>query len=220
MTQESRPEQCWRVIGIAGNRSCPELETYTHCNNCPVFSQSGRRLMDAEPPAGYIEQWTTFLADARLRKNTRTISVLVFRLGSEWIAIETAFVVEVSGLRPSRTVAHRNNGTLRGIVNIRGNLLLQVDLFHLLKIDLAPAAVDASAAPRLIVIRNGAATWVFQVDEVLGVQRFSSAEVGSVPVTVAQQVAHVTKGLLTFGDRRVGFVDTDALFAQLRQAVG
>jgi chemotaxis-related protein WspD len=221
-----RPERCWRVIGISGDRSCSDLNTYTHCHNCPVFSNAGRQLMEAEPPEGYIEQWTHFLADARTRKGPRTLSALVFRLGSEWIGLDTAFVVEISDLRPSRRVAHRSEGTLKGIVNIRGNILLQVDLFHLLKIDTngsvgaGATAARLAASPRLVVISLGSATWVFQADEVLGVQRFSSAEMGPVPVTITHRVARVTKGLLTLGQRKVGLVDTDVLFAQLRQAVG
>ena len=31
-------EQCWNRIGVRGDRSCPELVQYTHCNNCPVFA--------------------------------------------------------------------------------------------------------------------------------------------------------------------------------------
>jgi chemotaxis-related protein WspD len=259
MTMASpRPERCWRIIGTSGDRSCGELSSYTHCHNCPVFSSAGRQLMEAEPPAGYIEQWTHFLADARTRKGARTLSALVFRLGLEWVGLDTASVVEISDLRPSRRVAHRSEGTLQGIVNIRGNLLLQVDLFHLLKIERATpiatqefpqalrenrnvAAMGSSAnkhvaipdsfsvgasktriasPPRLVVISLGGVTWVFQADEVLGVQRFSSAEIGPVPVTIAHRVARVTKGLLTLGQHKVGFVDSDVLFAQLRQAVG
>jgi chemotaxis-related protein WspD len=216
-----RPDRCWRVIGTDGDRTCPELVQYIHCYNCPVYSQAGRQLLDGAPPAGYIEQWTTFLADARIRKGARTMSALVFRLGREWIGIDTAFVIEIADLRPSRRVAHRSDGALKGIVNIRGNLQLQVDLVRLLKID-AGEELDVAlpAIPRLVVIKQAAATWVFRVDEVLGVQRFSSAELGPVPVTVIHRVARVSKGLLTIGDRKIGYLDTDVLFDQLRRAVG
>jgi len=36
-------ERCWNFIGIEGDRSCPQLATYTHCRNCPVYSTAGHQ---------------------------------------------------------------------------------------------------------------------------------------------------------------------------------
>ena len=109
-------------------------------------------------------------------------------------------------------------------MNIRGQLQLQVSLHKLLHLESNEGM--SRATPRLVVIQQAAqgnapaATWVFRVDEILGVQRFSSADVGPVPVTVAQGIGRVSRGLLSMGARNVGFLDSEALFALLRQAVG
>ncbi|WP_445633698.1 hypothetical protein [Nostoc sp. DSM 114161] len=34
----SQIESCWNVIGIEGDRSCPQLSIHAHCRNCPVYS--------------------------------------------------------------------------------------------------------------------------------------------------------------------------------------
>jgi chemotaxis-related protein WspD len=211
------PPRCWSVIGVSGDRSCGELAEYTHCRNCPVFTMGGRALMEQPPPAGYLEDWKTFLADARLRQADRTISTLVFLLGTEWLAIETAAIGEVAAVRPPHRIAHRSRGVLVGLVNIRGQLMLQVSLHMLLQLER-----DATAAKtqRLIVIQQAGATWAFQADDVLGVRRFASSDIGPVPVTVAQGMARVSRGLMTVGPKTAGYIDTDQLFTLLRQAVG
>ena len=31
-------DACWRRIGVAGDRTCPELAQHVHCRNCPVYA--------------------------------------------------------------------------------------------------------------------------------------------------------------------------------------
>lgn len=219
MTADVRPARCWSVIGIGGDRSCPELESHVHCHNCPVFSNAGRQLMEGAAPSGYLEEWTEFLASARVRTSTRAMAALVFRIADEWLAIEATAIAEVAEIRPSRRIAHRSGGALVGLVNIRGQLLLQVNLHHLFHLG-TPASADTRAPPRLVVLQRGEVSWVFRADEVLGIQRFATTDLGPIPVTVAHSVARVSKGLLTLGQRRVGHLDADGLFTLLRQVVG
>jgi chemotaxis-related protein WspD len=214
-----RPERCWSVIGVSGDRSCVELAKHIHCHNCPVFSATGRELMEVPAPPGYIESWTEFLAGARVRSSARSMAALVFRLGDEWLAIDATAVVEIAEVRPARRIAHRTGRALVGLVNIRGQLLLQVTLHHLLHIA-DPTGTHDRTRPRLVVIQERDVSWVFHADEVLGVQRFASGDLGPVPLTVTHSVARVSKGLLTLGDRRVGHLDSEALFTLLRQEVG
>ncbi|HEY4177785.1 MAG TPA: chemotaxis protein CheW [Kofleriaceae bacterium] len=218
------PDRCWSVIGVGGERSCGELAEYIHCRNCPVFMRAGRDLMEQEPPAGYVQEWTEFLAGARLRQSARVIAAMVFRLGDEWLALDAKAIGEIAPIRPAHSIAHRTGGALVGLVNIRGQLQLQVSLHKLLHLESNEGM--SRATPRLVVIQQAAqgatagATWVFRVDEILGVQRFSSSDVGPVPVTVAQGIGRVSRGLLSMGARNVGFLDSEGLFAMLRQAVG
>ena len=213
------PERCWSVIGVSqgGNQSCGELAEFIHCRNCPVFMMAGRTLMEQPAPPGYLAEWKDFLADARVRQSDRSISTLVFRIGTEWLAIEATAIGEVASVRPAHRIAHRSGGVLVGLVNIRGQLLLQVSLHALLHLD---NASDSAKSQRLVVIQRGAASWAFQVDDVLGVRRFSTNDIGPVPVTVAQGMARVSRGLLSLGASTAGFVDNEQLFTLLRQAVG
>jgi len=210
---------CWRVIGVGGDASCPELRTYVHCRNCPVYTAAGRRLFERPSPTEYVAEWTAFLAQAKVRAAARTLAVLVFRVGGEWLGLDATDVVEVAEERAVHRIPHRPGPVLGGLVNVRGQLLLFVSLYGLLHID-PNGGGDASAAARFVVIQRDDASWVFRADAVEGIQRFAPGEVARVPATVAHGAASLSQGLLTFGERRVGYLDGAALFASLRKAVG
>src|SRR5947209_7840285 len=86
---------CWNTIGVRGDRSCPELVEFVHCQNCPVFAAAGRGLLDAPSPEGYLEEWTERLAEELEELSCDTRSVLVFRVADEWLALPVEALVEV-----------------------------------------------------------------------------------------------------------------------------
>ena len=97
-----RRDACWNRIGVWGDRSCPELAKVTHCHNCPVFAAAGRRFLDAPSPPDYLDEWTARLAAPGATAATGDeSSVLVFRLGDEWLALPVGVLVEVTRPRPA-----------------------------------------------------------------------------------------------------------------------
>ena len=76
-------------IGVSGNGTCPELAKVVHCRNCPVYAAGGRSLLEREPPAEYLHEWTQALAEKDEDTAADTLSVLIFRLGREWLALPT-----------------------------------------------------------------------------------------------------------------------------------
>ena len=97
-------KDCWNTIGVRGDRSCPELAEFVHCQNCPVFAAAGRRFLDAPSPNGYLDEWTDRLAEIPEMASCDTISALVFRLADEWLALPVHALVEVTTPRPVHRV--------------------------------------------------------------------------------------------------------------------
>ena len=73
------------------------------------------------------------------------VSVLIFRLGEEWLAFRTQAIAEVTTPRPVHRVPHRSNQVFVGLVNLQGQVQLCVSLHGLLGVS-APS--DAGAAGR------------------------------------------------------------------------
>jgi chemotaxis-related protein WspD len=154
---------CWNRIGVRGDRSCPELAQYVHCQNCPVFAAAGRRFLDAPTPPGYLDEWTERLAAPAEEAAADLEGVLVFRLADEWLALSVHALVEVTTPRPVHRVPHRG-GLLAGLVNVRGELCLCVHLARLLGVEqkaAEPSGAVASApsrnGPRALPLANGVA---------------------------------------------------------------
>lgn len=220
---------CWNRIGVWGDRSCPELLKVVHCHNCPVFAAASRRFLDAPSPDGYLEEWTERLAAPTEHAATDLQSVLIFRLDEEWLALSVQVLFEVTKPRPIHRIPHRS-GLLAGLVNIRGELHLCVRLTQLLGIKSNRATVQTAESENgpqaesgrhqsLIVVGREADRWVFPVDEVDQIYRFSSAQLAGAPATLARSAGRLTQGVFVWRERSIGYLDEARLFQVLRTRI-
>jgi len=222
--------ECWRVIGVAGDRSCPELERFIHCRNCPVLAEAAQGFFDRPAPEGYLDSWRTILEEPEEEVEADATSLLVFRVDREWLALPATLLVEVTPVRRIHTVPHRGGTPLAGLVNIRGELRLCMSLHAVLGLTGGPAerqpggaGDEAEAVPRLLVIedqsRRSAERWVVGVDDVAGVHRVARSALRPVPATISQAAARCSTALFAWEDRDVAVLDGPRLFETLRQAV-
>ncbi|MEM9006408.1 MAG: chemotaxis protein CheW [Cyanobacteria bacterium P01_F01_bin.86] len=224
-------DTCWNQIGVRGDRSCPKLQDVIHCQNCPVYGQSGRGLLERSAPDGYIAEWTELLAQPRQQQDTEqtnAVSVTIFRLGSEWMALPADIFSQVLSPNPVHTLPHYSARILRGIVNVRGQLLLCVSLHELLGVtEQAPtSAITATPSSthktsrgysRLVVIEQQSHIWAFEVDELYGLQRCLPKEFSNSPTLASQTLESFTQNILHWREKSVSYLDSDHLFEALQQ---
>lgn len=227
--EQPMPE-CWRIVGVSGDRSCPELSRFIHCRNCPVLAEAARQFFDRPAPPGYLEAWQHVLEVADERPDPDARSLLVFRLGDEWLALPTALLVEVTPVRRIHAVPHRAGTPLAGIVNIRGRLELCMSLHAVLGVPGGPrqpagddASDDDAGVPRLLVVeqreRKSSQRWVIGVDDVAGVQRIPTSALRKLPATVGQAASRCSSALFDDDARPVAVLDDIRLFDALARAV-
>lgn len=211
------PSDCWNRIGVGGDGSCPELRRFYHCQNCPVFQRAGEALFERPAPAGYLREWTDAVAEPLDEVRELELSVVVFRLSSEWFALPTKFVREATNPKPIHSIPGRSGKIFLGVAAIRGELELCASLHGLLEIDDAtPASPDAyRVLPRLLAVGRGEERWAFAVDELDGVHRYPLSRIGEAPATVTRARRSFTRGLIEFGGGHVGLLDEQALFDAL-----
>jgi chemotaxis-related protein WspD len=218
---------CWNKIGISGDQSCPELKTFIHCRNCPVFAAAARTFFDRAAPEGYLAEWSRWLAasDIHNTRGDRTnndasnissrderVGVLMFRLGSEWLAIRTQAIAQVTTPRPVHRVPHRSNEIFSGLVNLQGQVQLCVSLHGLL------GASASASSPRLVVLhdRDQAASWAFAADEVLGVQYVPRSNWRNVPSTLVNPAVGFSQAILSWNGLCISLLDEQRVFSALR----
>lgn len=217
---------CWNMIGVGGDRSCPQLSTFIHCRNCPVYSAAGRSLLEQEVPQGYLDEWTDLLRSSVGTTNRvaplGTISVGIFRLNGEWLALPAGLFKEVTQISVIHTLPHRSNNIFIGLVNIRGEIQMCISLKALLGLEIADSNVN-NVSPviyeRMVVVEREGNHWVFPVDEIYGIHRLDPDQLGNVPATVSQVPETYTKGIINWQGQSVCYLDDELLFYTLSKKI-
>ena len=186
------------------------------------FSSAAAHLLDREIPPDYQRQWTEIVAAAPSNLETNLQSVVVFRIGPEWLALSSAVVQEVAEKSVVHRLPHRNAGILKGIVNIRGEILLCVALDVLLRLKHAGGERSAGrlAEQRLLVCNLHGDRLAFLVDEVHGVHRYLARALREVPATLAKAEAKYTSGVLPWrANQSIGRLDDEHVFYALNKGL-
>lgn len=172
-------------------------------------------LLDRPLPAGYRAAWARHIGAPRTEPEAAQAAakVLIFRLGGEWLALPAGLVTEITEPRRSHSLPHRRDRMVRGIVNVRGELLVKVALGDLLGIAPdAPEAGRGAGFARLVVIGDSPSRRVaFLADEVHGLHRCTQAELRPLPATLERAARRFTDAVIDWEGRSVGRLDGPAV---------
>jgi chemotaxis-related protein WspD len=185
------------------------------------FSSAAAQLLDREAPENYLREWTDVVAAKQQIVETNFKSVVVFRIGSEWLSLPTSSIREIAQRSVPHRVPHRSGGVLRGIVTIRGEILVCVALDVLLglpELSNESSAGSQSTKDRLIVCESHGGRLVFAVSDVYGVHHYLPRNLRDVPATVAKAAATYTAGILPWKDNQtIGCLDEELVFYALNK---
>ena len=203
---------CWNRIGIHGDKSCPLLADHIHCRNCAVYSAAATRLLDRYA----LQQDDHRRAAVELDQDIVTRSLLMFRLGEEWLGIATRCLVEVAPLQPIHSLPHQRSRALLGVANVRGALVACLSLVELLGLDAAgTSASNGRSMPRMLIIAAQDGPVVVPVDEVDGIHAIDERTLKAASASGTQASARFTQGVLQWKGRSLRWLDE----AQLLSAV-
>lgn len=215
-------DDCWNRIGVRGDASCPELKHQVHCRNCPTHSAAASALLRRELPVGYRADWAGHFARRQKVEDPGTESAMIFRVGTEWLALPASVFQEVAELGAIHSLPHRRSGLVLGLTNVRGELLICFSLANLLGGDEAtqPKREKPGADRcRLLVVQREGRRAAFPADEVHGIHRYHPKILQDVPATIAKAAASYTRAMLPWLGRAVGRLDEDVIFRALDRGV-
>lgn len=215
-------QDCWNRIGTRGDGTCRELTHAVHCRNCQVYSSAAGAILDQEIDSDYRAEWARHFRQAKPDTARNTASVVIFRLGSGWMALPAAVFHEVCALRPIHSLPHRRSDAVLGLANIRGSLLVCVSLHALLGVDstgLTHPSERRLIHERLLVVGRDGERLVFPVDEVHGIHRFHPEQLGEAPASVTKASSTYTRAILPWQGNSVGVLDDHLLFYSLNKCL-
>jgi chemotaxis-related protein WspD len=206
-------DDCWNRIGVHGDKSCPLLVEHIHCRNCSVYSAAATRLLDRY--ALQQDDRRAHVAET-VDEDVATRSLLMFRLGDEWLGIATRCLVEVAPLQPIHSLPHQRSRALLGVANVRGALVACLSLMELLGLDATDSGPSgARVTPRMLIIAAQDGPVVVPVDEVDGIHAIDERTLSASSVSGTQASARYTQGVLQWKGRSLRWLDE----AQLLSAV-
>ena len=224
LTQET--QHCWKTIGVwrQGEAVCEKLKAVIHCRNCDVFTEAGRSLLEREIPPHYTEEWTQILAHKKHDELPGTLSVLVFRIENEWLALPSVLFAEVIDSAKVHSLPHRPPPVLRGLVNVHGEVQLCISLRVLLGIETlateTPITSTSMTSPqRMLVIQHQQQSWVFSVNEIDSVRRLHPSQIQDAPISSQKTGAGFSRGIFAWEDKQVALLDETLVLRQLEHSL-
>ncbi|MGN8258102.1 chemotaxis protein CheW [Pseudomonas sp. SMSB3] len=211
LTQDDeRIDDCWNRIGVHGNKQCPLLARHIHCRNCEVYAAAATRLLDRY---ALVEGEQ---ADVSVREQPAGgRSLLLFRLGEEWLALATACLAEVAPLQSVHSLPHQRSRLLQGVANVRGALVPCLSLNELLGVPEPPEqARSVRALPRMLILATAAGPVVLAVDEVDGIHRLDAAL-----EQASEDDAAFTAAVVQWRGRSVRVLDENHLLSAVQRSL-
>jgi len=203
-------DDCWNRIGVHGDKRCPLLERHVHCRNCEVYAAAATRLLDRYA----LIQGHPAAAVQPVEEHTGR-SMLLFRLGEEWLALTTACLAEIAPLQAVHSLPHQRSRLLQGVANVRGALVPCLSLADLLGVQ-AGAAEQRSgrAMPRMLILASEGGPVVMAVEEIDGIHRLDPLLLGS-----GQDATRFTAAVLQWRGRSVRVLDDQHLLSAVQRSL-
>lgn len=202
-------DDCWNRIGIRGDKSCPLLDEHIHCRNCDTYAQAATRLLDRYA----LSQDAHEQVQAQQTRAGR--SMLLFRLGEEWLALATRCLVEVAPLQPVHSLPHQRSRGLQGVANVRGALVPCLSLSDLLELEPSTGGSTSNRVmPRMLILAAPGGSVVVRVDEVDGIH-------GLDPERLVQEQGETqfTAAVLQWRGRSVRVLDEEQLLTAVNRSL-
>jgi len=209
-------DDCWNRIGIHGDKSCPLLSEHIHCRNCAVYSTAATRLLDRYA----LQQDDRVQVSSTVESEVKTRSLLMFRLGEEWLGLATRCLVEIAPSQAIHSLPHQRSGALLGVANVRGALVACLSLVELLGLDgISNVASGTRVMPRMLIIAAHGGPVVVPVDEVDGIHAIDEQILDAASRSGTQASAKYTRGVLQFKGRSLRWLDEEQLLSAVTRSL-
>ncbi|WPE28731.1 hypothetical protein PshuTeo1_44880 [Pseudomonas hunanensis] len=203
-------DDCWNRIGVRGDKQCPLLERHVHCRNCEVYAAAATRLLDRY---ALVQEHQAAAVQPDAENTGR--SMLLFRLGEEWLALATACLAEIAPLQAVHSLPHQRSRLLHGVANVRGALVPCLSLADLLGGQAGSNEQrSARAMPRMLILAAEGGPVVMAVEEIDGIHRLDPQLLGS-----GRDATRFTAAVLQWRGRSVRVLDDQHLLSAVQRSL-
>ena len=216
-TEAQTIDDCWNRIGVYGDKSCPLLPQHIHCRNCAVYAAAATRLLDRY---AFVQDEQEFAAPQALEHAHAIRSLVVFRMGGEWLGLATRCLDEVAPLQSIHSLPHQRSRALMGVANVRGALVPCLSLVELLGLDPTVSVTTAQRVmPRMLIVAAPGGPVVVPVDEVDGIHTIEERVLTAASLSGDHASAIYTRGVLQWKTRSLRWLDEEQLLGAITRSL-
>ena len=214
---QSQPavDDCWNRIGVFGDKRCERLERHIHCRNCEVYGAAAIALLDRYGSS--LERDADDYGQGEEQEPVgEQRSLLIFRLGEQWLAIATRSLAEVMPVSPIHSLPHRKSTGLLGVTNVRGTLVACLSLSELLDLETDDGRQSGQRViPRMLILESGSGPLVVPVDEVSGIQKIPLARISNAKQDDKRTISRFTAGVLQWRGQSITLLNDEQLLQNM-----
>ncbi|MGP9826468.1 chemotaxis protein CheW [Ectopseudomonas khazarica] len=214
---QSQPavDDCWNRIGVFGDKRCERLERHIHCRNCEVYGAAAIALLDRYGSSLEHDDDDYGQGEAQEPIGEQR-SLLIFRLGEQWLAIATRCLAEVMPVSPIHSLPHRKSTGLLGVTNVRGTLVACLSLSELLDLETDDSRQSGQRViPRMLILESGSGPLVVPVDEVSGIQKIPLARISNAKQDDKRTISRFTAGVLQWRGQSITLLNDEQLLQNM-----
>lgn len=214
---QSQPavDDCWNRIGVFGDKRCERLERHIHCRNCEVYGAAAIALLDRYGSSLERDDDDYGQGEAQEPVGEQR-SLLIFRLGEQWLAIATRCLAEVMPVSPIHSLPHRKSTGLLGVTNVRGTLVACLSLSELLDLETDDSRQSGQRViPRMLILESGSGPLVVPVDEVSGIQKIPLARISNAKQDDKRTISRFTAGVLQWRGQSITLLNDEQLLQNM-----
>lgn len=193
-------------------RSTPPLSSAL-AHTADASMERMRALQNRPLPPEQLAANTELVAARAAVRSGATRSILVFRVGSELLALDAPHAHRVVGVSVIRRVPHRSNAVFAGLANILGELTLVADIGAALGIG------SESTPTHFVVLGAVSERWAFAAASVEGVRRVDVSALRAPPTTVRHAMDGCVAHLIEVDSERTGAHGAVAAGSSTRQLI-
>ena len=144
-------------------------------------------------------------------------SYSIFRIGSEWYAIDVKILSEIRPIHEIHGLPHNTDPFLKGIINVHGSIVVCVSVGALLGKNELDKVDSNQRTSRMIVTGIGSDKIAFPVTETTGSVRLNDEQLGETPAPNRLSSNTILKGMYRHKDRDIGIIDSHRLLESIKE---
>ncbi|WP_413699452.1 chemotaxis protein CheW [Psychromonas sp. KJ10-10] len=187
------------------------IKKHTHCINCDVFHETGKKLLSR--PAPLLDPKDIIQISDNKSKNINNTSYTFFRIALEWFALPTNNIISVINPSPVCKIPHMSNTIIEGIGYYQSHsmLIINLDKYILSTKPDSQTTINKKEYLRFLLVQSRLGKLAIRVNELWGTERCSQENVRIANIPGDQANSSVVSHRITYQNGQASLIDSDAL---------